>query len=424
MHRIVIVVSSSLVMSACATTQPHEAAGIDYRLPRTDATVKSAMTLRSCVPLSVEADVEIVPEPGAQDTLYRVAGEDLASARIKRDLKVSLSDTGVITGINSANQDKTPEIIGNALKIAGTVVGIGAGRPMTPTTVQPAPLVCRPDVANALARADWLKGDISRVRAQLINQPTNVGLVKELNRATRELGTLQEGILHIETKGDLELNPPVPTAANPRPTETSWAAVGLDMTPFSEWFEETAGSGQNAGHEAALAEAFGLTWKVSAQPRPEYTPQPLPAASRTLRNCRFAIAVPAVLDVKVEVQRRGTALPPGTAAAKVMPAAQWTNPNNLCLDVGFGEQRSIDLSFNKFGQTTAFGWASEATAATVSGALAGYASDASAIVSTVRGSELAAMKAEIDHIETEQKLEELRRCKRIRDAGGDCTEGE
>lgn len=418
MKPVLLILSGSLLTTACTTTQPYEAAGIDYHLPKTNAAVSETLTLTSCGPISTEGDLTLEPKAAAQDGYYHLSGEQLASARIKRDIKVDVSDKGVITGINSANEDKTPEIVANVIKTAGAIAGMAAfaQQGQRPTASM---LVCRPEVADAVARASWLKKEIVRLRAVLVKDPRNQGAVKALNRAAAELARLQEGILKVETGGDIDLERPG-TA-----TETPLSIVDLDFDPFDKWFETPAGGKDaTASYQAALLLAFGLDWKASLATPPGELAQPTVPAARSLRSCGFAIAVPAVVYIDVDVVRAGSALPDGLAAKKQLPAAQWARPNKLCFDVGFGEQRNIDLTFNDYGQTTEFHWASEARGATVSGALAGYAPDIGGIVTTLRGRSLASKKAEIDEIETQQKLDEARRCKRIRDAGGDCAASE
>ncbi len=398
MNRVALILLGSLVTTACATTQPYEAAGIDYRLPQTDATVTETLTLTSCTPLATDADLTIEPKAGAQPGYYHLAGENLASARIKRDIKVDVSEHGVITGINSSNEDKTPEIVGNVIKTIGSIASTGMAA------------FWKED-----PRQLKLKDEIARLRAVLVNDPRRPGAVKALNAAAAELATLQEGILKVETNAVLELNRP--KGAN----ETALTTVDLEFAPFARWFDEPAGTIPGKAHQAALLAAFGLKWKASLKAKGDPTPQPTLPAAKSLRACGFAIVVPAVAGIEVSVTEPGTALPADLEAKKQLPAAQWTDPNKLCLDVGFGEQRDVDLTFNAYGQTTEFHWGSQARAATVSGAIAGYAPDVGGIVTSIKGRSLAAKKAEIDKIDTDQKLQEARRCKRILDAGGDCT---
>ena len=112
------------------------------------------------------------------------------------------------------------------------------------------------------------------------------------------------------------------------------------------------------------------------------------------------------------------------AAKADFAVAQWSKPAQLCLDVGFGESRSVSLTFDKFGQTKEFSWTTDARAASVAGALAGIAPDAVALRTALQGpSALAEQKAEVDALETQQKLNKLRACRAILDAGGfNCDE--
>lgn len=413
MNRTAIAFLLSLGLSACATTEPYGAAGIDYRLPRTDAAVAASYTLTSCDDFSVDADVSLAPQAGAQEAVYHLSGRDLASARIKRDVKISLTEDGVIAAVNASNEDKTPEIIGNVIKTVGALAPVVLGTPLRDRDGQgTAPrLHCKQEVADALSRSKWLGGEIRRLRASLVAQPSNSSLVKALNRAAKERAALKDGILKVDTTGSIELNP-----------GTSAGAVEIDdWTPFTKWFDAPADSNQLG---AALIDNYGLSWTARLAEAPPQIAQPQLPAPKSVRPCHFAMAVPAVAVVDVDVKKYGSALPDGLEVKKSISAAQWADPEKLCLDVGFGESRTVALNFDKYGRTTEFGWGSEATAATVSGAIAGYASDVAGIATALQGRKLAKMKAEIDEIETEQKLSELHKCKMVREAGGDCASGE
>lgn len=420
MSRAVVVLLFASV-AACATTDPYRGASIDYRLPRTDATVTVGLNLRSCAPFKVDADIGVVPEAGAQTGIYRLSGEDLASASIKRDVAVSLSEAGVILGVNTVNVDKTPEIIGNVLKTAGTIAstmapGAAITRPSEPPPTPP-PLACTQEVEDALTRANWLRSEIKQLRAASTQPPgaRDPAVAKAINRYAREYAALEEGLLRVDTTGEIKLDR-TPSDATRIPA----TALEMDWEPFQKWFERPSPADVQA-QEAQLAKTFGMIWQAELLPNATPLSQPVLPKPKSLRQCGFAMAVPAVASVRVEVSEAGTALP-DIDLKKVLPAAQWAEAGKLCLDVGFGESRSVALDFDKYGRTTEFAWSSDATAATVTGAVAGYATEVEGLVATLEGpDDLTKKKAEIDEIETDQKLEELRRCKRIREAGGDCN---
>jgi hypothetical protein len=130
--------------------------------------------------------------------------------------------------------------------------------------------------------------------------------------------------------------------------------------------------------------------------------------------------VPATKVAKVSLLPTGDSVK-DVKADLTMPLAQWSKPARLCADVGFGEARTVGLTFNKYGQTTEFAWNSEARGETITGGIAGMAPDLVSFGKTVAGpSEIDEQKREIDRLETQQKLEALRACQRIKAAGGTC----
>ena len=148
-----------------------------------------------------------------------------------------------------------------------------------------------------------------------------------------------------------------------------------------------------------------------------------PGAASVPRECNLSLPVPKITRIAVEVKGRGDSLKSSALEAKkTLPLAQLEDPAELCLDVGFGESRTVGLKFDKFGQVTEFNFASEATGAAVAASLAGTATNASGILTTLRGaSDLDKQKSEIDKLETQQKLNKLLACQAIIDAGGfDC----
>src|SRR6187399_1076522 len=121
-----LIATASMVSVAtlygCSTTKPLDGAAIDYHLPRTDAVAHLSLTLVECgaTDFKVDGELAITASPGAQAKTIHIDGANLASSRIKRDLHITVSEEGVITGVNSSNADQTPAIIGAAVKIAAT----------------------------------------------------------------------------------------------------------------------------------------------------------------------------------------------------------------------------------------------------------------------------------------------------------------
>jgi hypothetical protein len=122
---------------------------------------------------------------------------------------------------------------------------------------------------------------------------------------------------------------------------------------------------------------------------------------------------------KVSVVAKGTE--PGKdkelASGKVTaPMPQWAPTVELPLTVGFAGNRTFSAQYDAFGRMTKGSWGSEARGATIAEAVAGYAETGAALKGKLEG--LDRQKAEIEELETQQKLNRLRACREILEAGG------
>lgn len=421
--------SSAALLGACATTDPLTGGSMQYRLPRTDAVPTLTLTLKDCTTLAIDAELKIAPKPGAQASVYEIKGEQLASARIKRSLKLVTNAGGVLTGINAGVSERSPQIAANYLKLAAQVLPLL----LSDTNV---PLRCNPATEAAADRAKVIRGQIDHLRRLLVIEgttpPTPNGpsalareRMKDLLDLTTELGAL-DGILTIDVPGEITLPDAAPSGVDLEKAKNDFASaeagrsvtpaetfgVKLSQTPFQKWF----GPGADVN---ALAKAFSLQWRAIPVDR---TPLGLTRnlVNRGLRECRVAMATPRAAEVQILVWGTGTITSPIKKKITTY-VGQWSPPGELCLDAGFGESRAIELAFDDFGRTTTYGWSSEATAESISGAVGGAAADIGAVAKGFRGpTELEMKKAEIDELETNAKLNALRACRDIRAAGGIC----
>lgn len=432
-----ILVCASL--AGCVSTDPQHGATLDYRLPRTDAKLALDLTLRSCEAgvggshgFIADAEASIIPIAGAQSDVYRLDGAKLASAHIKRSVEVTLNGKGVITAINSENEDQSPEILANVLKTAATIAAAaGLVRQDFSTLPDEQQLTCREDVRLAVARSQWLQRKIVDLRRQLVSpkgqdDPT---LVKQLTRIAKEKAGLDSGILHIQVSAPLRLDQNVLVGDL---NTVDWAGdaslyAKLDPTPFEQWFgpgKPAPAPDQLSARDQLINRHFGIKWAAEAVAEPAPTADPIPYAKSPTRSCGFAIAIPQTQGVAVAVHGAGDALPDGLEAGDTFTAAQHLPADKLCMDVGFGESRSVALTFDDFGRKTKFGWSSNATAVSASSAIAGIASTASEIKSSLEGpTVIEKQEEEIKKLETQKKLNELRACQAVIDAGGfDCDQ--
>ena len=412
------VLALCVALSACETTDAGRGAGISYRMPHTDAAVTLALTLADCTPDKVtlgEADLGVAAVEGARPELWTLEGSALSSVRLKRSLTINTSDNGVLTGVNSTTTDRTPAIVGNVVKTAATLAPLLMT--LTESGHLPRASLCGQQVQDALARASLLNTEIGKARWQLSHESDfakGQALRKTINAYAVELAGLKTGILRVESGAALGLTDKPQNAAPPVFADTP---LVLDPGPFEKWF----GPGDHASQIAGL---FGL--KATAEIVSDAKGLSSVAADPAkLRACGLKMWVPTSIAVNITVTGTGRAF--GGAIGKLeksqrLPVSQWSDPADLCLDAGFGEDRTVNLSFDRFGRTTSLTWSSEASGETISGAVAGMAPDIASIAGTLHPTTVAQQKAEIEALQTQQQVNQLRACKAILDAGGyDCT---
>lgn len=401
--RALITVVAMMPLAACQTTQPLSAASMDYRLPRTDAAVTLTLTLKDCEPLTLDADLKVAAKSGAQSNVYRVPGEILASNHIRRGLSISVSDKGVIKGVNAENADRTPQIVGNILKTVTTLAPL-ADLKVTP----PACRIVNDATRAAVRRAAAIERQILILRTELSQTtapPTKVERqkIKDIELLSAEIGGLRAGPLLVETTGKIKLEK----------GQLGGGPLELDHDPFKKWFGESV-------KPEAVNGWVGLIWTAAIGPDNATVVQS--TSSRSLRTCKLSLPMPNPVSVDVSVAGQGTLLPADLKTKETFPAAQLGDPRQLCIDVGFGEARAIQLAFDDYGRTTEFKWSSEATAEAVSGAVAGYATDGAALITTLRGkSDVQLQKDAIERIKTQNELDALRACEAAKAAGGVCA---
>jgi hypothetical protein len=422
-------------LAACTTTDAGPGASIAYRMPRTDAQIALTATLAHCDATGLalqDANLTLTAVAGARPELWTLDGTVLASGRIKRNLKITTTDDGnrVITGINATQTDKTAAIMGNVVKTFAELAPLpmkaaapghalhGAAKPKPPATS-----LCSRTIDYALARVETIQAGIIALREQLKRQ-TDPAKAKKLNSALNNLATelagLQTGILHVETSAFLVLpERPFPEKARPELEKALPAPTipELDDAPFAKWFDSDT-------RKARVASLFALSVTAAEEPAGKSKPV-MVRDPKTLRACGLSMWVPATVPVQVRVTGTGPAyagLGDLTAQSR-LPVSQWADPVPLCLDAGFGEDRTVNLTFDKYGETTILDWTSEATAATVSGAIAGMAPDAVSAIQTLHPSQDAVEKSEIERLQTRQQLNQLRHCQAVIDNGGyDCSQ--
>ena len=402
------------VLSGCAATHPGNSAGITYSLPRTDALVKLGVTLKHCDARNAKYDSEVIliSVVGAQDLKYHISGEHLSSSKVKRGFSIGVSENGVISSISSSNADRTSAIVSNVLKSVGTVASMIAAADGSS--------LCKPEVQDAISRVNAITAAIDSIKQNLSAVPPPMptpeekkdyveqvkGFIEQINVLAGKLAALKTGILRVETSGKITLEKDK--------FPSGYVSIALDEEPFEKWFVSK--------NKPKISEEFGIEWSATIPaPAPtivDVTPSQT-KNSRIDRECGFEIPLPSPIPVRVDLRLAGSHYTNKTGPSATFYAAQLNDPSSLCLDVGFGESRSVSLKFDRYGRTTEFSWNSEARGEAISGAVAGYSSSLAGTAAALAGkSALALQKEEIDRLNTQKTLNQLRKCQAIIEAGG------
>lgn len=428
--------ASAVLLGGCQTTDPGPAASIQYRLPSTNVQARLTLDLQECNVIldgretaptrghAVLARLSVTPIASRQDSIYSVSGIDLSHARIRREFALNVRPNGVIQSVNSTTDERSPEIIGNSLKLTAQLSQI---IPVTTASnVLNNPLACRPEVRAAITRARLIEDQITYLRQQLIssNIPAQADreTVEQINELAAELVSLRNGILRIETTATSNL------AFNPGPN--SFSGLTMNITPFVDWFDHrdnieervrTAGERREAVERITdlVNQQFALAWTAAQAPA---AIRQHASETRDLRDCDFNIAIPDPTEYRISVTNFGTNLAGLRPAIINVPVGQWRSdetPYELCLDAGFGENRTVNLAFDEFGRTAKFTWNSDARVESVTAGLAGAVTAANSVADGFDGSnQLERDKAEIEELTTQRTLNQLRACQAILDAGG------
>lgn len=408
-----LLAAGAACLAGCVTTDPREGASIGYHLPSTDASATLDLTLASCDSFEATPTLSVSASAGAQPKLYTVWGRDLASSRLSRTVKITVSDSDVINGVNTVSNDRSAQIIGSAIKIGS--VALPALLTYKESLTGPK---CRPEVRLAWIRSFWLTQQIQALKTELATKPdpkTDGKKIERVNAMAQELAALRtgDGLLHVQTTATIPL-----TAQASGWTTSPKTALQLDAAPFAKWFQETP-------EQKTVDEFYGLQFDLASVSAPP-VPPPFGKHWASQRGCGQSITVPAVETVRATVSTTGSKLIEGPDKARAalhedqtFALAQWKPEGaQLCIDAGFGENRTINVAYDGFGRTTSLEWTSDATAENVTSAIAGYAPDINTIGSMNKGATLAHQNAEIDRLKTQQSLNQWRACQEILDAGG------
>jgi hypothetical protein len=423
--------TATLLVAGCATTNPGTGAKISYHLPRTDAVAEIVLNLKACEtdkdPPSLTGTLDLTPKVTADAPLYTVDGALLGSGHIKRAVGIKTNDDAILVGINADNSDRSPQIVGNVLQIAVKVGMLAAGvAPAAPFVGEKRPYpLCNATTKAARARADTIEARILALRQELAALPAGQPIGDADRQKARDIyhlsleRTALDPLLTITAKIKLKIDR---TALAPvvgdggKPTGAYGVPGKPDPSDFEQFFWDgtTTDDSNKAVRQAELDRLLAFKWSVEPAPVPPGATMALLAAPKSLDPCKLAMWVPhpEILHVKGSQ----------TVGDSTFPAAQWNDPASLCLSVGFGESRSVALSFDKFGRTQEFTWSSDARAENITGALSGYADTLAPLRPKLFPTEGERMQSEADRLELKQKLDKLRACELAKQNGGTCAE--
>jgi hypothetical protein len=393
-----------------------------YQLPASKISAKLSLTLEDCgTAPRVSGEVQLAAEADAAPDVFVLRTSQLESARIKRTLNITLHDTGAIATINSATEDRTGAIFGNIVKflanIAGAVFGVPVGGA---ASLAPPASRCNDTARAALARV----ANIERLIGELRSKPgaSDPKLASERSKAIDDLAheraALRVDILHVDVTAPLDLSKLALAPVDPAHPGQRWIATlpVKTKTIAQAWLPSRASPpAMTASWIVTLPEAKAP--KIAgAQPADEcrhaVTEQSYPAICFvTPIDATFAATL---ASADLVTKKDGSAI--SFDADESLPVPQWGTLQYLPLTAGFGSNREMSLTLDKFGRVSEMKWTSQARAETVTAGLAGLAAQASALAGA--NNHLAEQKSEIEELTTQQQLNKLRACREILAVGG------
>jgi hypothetical protein len=384
---------------------------IRYKLPTTSVAVVIPLTLESCDPLKVSAAPRIVAKAGASSQSFGIGTAGLESARVKRELAITLHDNGTIATLNGANEDRTGSIIGNLLKTVFSFAGAFLAPRGADLTAKPG--LCNAATLLALKRI----GEIDKAIARWSNAPvpTDPKLASQQHDAIQTLaterGTLRASVLYVELAAKLDLDPSKLTWSDA--TKSYSLSAPVDTQDLSDtWLD------------GKMLPSLTILWALtpaSGVQRPATGAQPADLCGSRLSE----LGKPAICLVRPANATVGATLGGSTSIAlkaaaaadpTPVPISQWGNLQLLTMSAGFGSNKSVTLTLDPFGRPSEMKWSSQARAESITGTVA----DATGQIATyaAANNRLASEKREIDELTTQQTLNRLRACREILNAGG------
>lgn len=392
---------------------------IRYRLPSTNVATTVPLTLKSCDPLTVVTAPSVVATAGASPQSFAVTTDSLESARIKRTLGITLQDTGTIATLNSANEDRTGAIVGSVLKTVFSLAGLFLDSRVKPAVIQPG--LCNEVTRNALARVSAIDKAIATWSVAPIPADPKAASAQHdaIQTLAAERGTILTNALFIDLHVQLDV------------TKLQWVEGAKDYeASLSVDTQDLADTWLQGANPPSMT----ILWKVALPnggQRPAADAEPAASCASQLsaqRDPSICLVRPAMATVTATLA--GSSAAPKAIVLKGSPATdptpvpmpQWGQLQLLALSAGFGSNKELSLSLDKFGRPSEMKWTSQARGESIAGTIADAAGQASGFFAP--RTELAGQKAEIDALQTQQTLNRLRACREILNAGGSACPAE
>ena len=351
--------------------------------------------VKQCVPIHLDTSLRIDAIAGAQESYWRISGSALYSPFTTRAITVSVDENDVISSVNATATDKRTAILGDIIKIAAIIAPVVLIHGPAPPVKH---LACTSETVSKVQRAKDLEGKLASLLAQSANAPNSVTIQQEIDAVAAMLASARAEV-HVEVTAKVQPEK-VPSSGE--------YTLDLDRDALSKVFTPVDD------------ETVKDLKVVASIERVSPTKVPTAKAGAGQNACDQSIPLPDAQPIKLIVKPKGTAFinPSDVSQTQTLYVSQLSDPVPLCISAGFGENRTVSLTLDKFGRVTQFTWNSDATVANVSSAFAGASSD----IATLLTLDPAALrtKAELDRVSNENQLIQALQCSAKLKAGGSC----
>ena len=426
MKNAIALLAAAGLLANCTGTGPVKSTGVssaayyDYILPETSAKVSLAVTIVECLPnaaFKIEPTVTVAAVRGPAK--YRLVGGNLSQWFTSHDLSLASYETGALKSLNSADADKTFAVVTNVVKGVISAVAI-AGAP-NPTGID-----CSAKAAAAITLLKKLKAQRSLLAGKLASADAvnGQGLTAALAAIDAEIGRLS-------ASEDLRFE----LSAEPIDLSKGGGTIAWKKDDFPDSLMMVP--------PGTLAQAFTIAYCLEDQADGTLEAKCTPtdaangaavhrSGSLPPKSCGEDADCSRTIVMREPRRAFLTVIASGAAFGKrngkpikalALPIAQWGEPTMLSTNLGLGKSRTVGFGLDEYGARNSFAWKSDARADTITGGASSVLEQGATLADKLRADEqLAKDKAELDRLDTGQKLQKARACQAILDAGGTCPE--